>query len=152
MQLNRIKGLLHGITPSEVNQILKLFGHWPIPSLEFEIPKNCLAAIWLADFVASMGILDQAMRSLMLEELHDRIVKWTDGPPEPGVLDDCCVRIADRRFLFTDSTGFHVDLATGQKKAGLPEVRPVEKMILDVFALYRRRQQQVVNHDINQPA
>jgi len=140
MQLKHIQTALRATAPSEVNQILKLFGHWPVPSPEFEVPNDCLAAIWLSDYIACMGILDQAMRSVLLEQLQPRITGWGPEGPQPSETDDCCIRIADRRFFFSLTT--YTDLSTGKIFTGLPKLPPVERLILDIHSIFRRRQRE----------
>ena len=139
-QVIEIDRLMHGIEASEIAQIFKLFGHWPVPPGDFDIPGDCLCAIWLADYLATMGILDQAMRSILLEQLKPRIVSWGPNGPEPTEKDDCCIRIADRKFLFFED-GRRMNLATGHVFEGLPKTKPIDKLILDLHALFIRRRQ-----------
>lgn len=144
-RLDELPNRLRGITNSEVHQILKLFGIWPVPAKDFEIPDTCLSAIWLADYAATMGILDQATRSVLLELWHPRMVAWgPDGPPKDHADKD--IRIADRKFVFFTEPGSdpkHMDLSTGQVFTGLPKLPPVEKLILDIYAIFIRRRQEV---------
>jgi len=136
--------MMHGIDFSEIAQIFKLFGYWPVPKDDTVIPGDVLCAIWLADYTATMGILDQAMRANMLEQLKPRIAAWGDGGPKLAEKDDCSIRLADRKFLFFED-GRHMNLTTGEVFEGLPKVPPIDKLILDLHALYIRRGRDYIN-------
>lgn len=144
IRVKQIPHLMHGIEFSEIAQIFKLFGHWPVPQEDVIIPGDVLCAIWLADYVATMGILDQGMRANLLEQLKPRISGWGADGPNPTPEDDCCIRLADRKFLFFED-GHHMDLMNGAVFTGLPKVEPVDKLILNLHALYHRRGRDYIN-------
>lgn len=142
IRLNQIIHMVHGLVPTEINRILKQFGHWPIVQKDFQIPGDCLAAIWIADYLATMGILDQGMRELLIEQLHERIASWGPEGPQLSETEDCCIRIADRRFLFFGKDQY-LDMTSGETLQGLLKFPPAEKLILDAHAIFLRRQQEM---------
>lgn len=129
MELGQFRKTLHGITASELNQVLKLLGYWPVPHESFQLPRECLVAAWFCDYLACLGILDQPLRLVALERMRSRLTLLDEK-------DDGCIRIADRRFLY-DNEGC-LDLLTGSTYK-TPPTQHVEKTTFDLRALLTRR-------------
>jgi hypothetical protein len=148
MKLGVLRNTLHGIKTTELSQILRLFGRWPTPPDSARLDNVCLAAIWFADYLACMGILDHAMRTILLEELKPRLTGWAwdAAGPVRTPQDDCGIRLADRRFLFVKPNEY-LDLTTGTVVCGLPAYPFVDKQILDLHAIYTRRSRELTHVD-----
>lgn len=141
------KRSLHGISPVDLNRILKAFGYWPVPADETALTVGCITAIWFCDYLACLNILADAVRENLLEHLVPKLkdVQEFAKPVDDAVCEDYCCRLADRRYLYLP-TQTCVDLQTG-KTFTAPPVPHVEKTIFDLRMLYLRRAR-----DVHEPA
>lgn len=131
MKLGDVTRALHGISQADLNQILRIFGHWPTPDKDFDVPHGCLLAIWFCDYIAALNIVEPSLRMALLQELQPELA---DVTAEQQAAFVC--HLADRRYYYRKTVC--LDLQTGQRFEQ-PPVLHVEKTIFDLTAIFLRR-------------